>query len=625
MTENILGISAYYHDSAAALIAAGNIVAAAQEERFSRRKHDATFPEHAINYVLEEGAIGIEDLSAIVFYDKPFLKFERLLETYHAFAPSGLASFLVSMPVWIKEKLFMRSMLEKALGKNLASKKGRLPPVFFSEHHLSHQASAFFPSPFEESAILTIDGVGEWATTSIAHGCGSRIENIMELHFPHSLGLLYSSFTAYCGFRVNSGEYKLMGLAPYGNPHSDQTRDFEQKIRDNLVDIRSDGSFLLNMRYFNFATGLRMYDETAWRKLFGLGPRRVDAADDISQDYMNLACAIQKVTEDIYVRLAKTASDVTGCENICLSGGVALNCVANGRLLDSGIFKNIWVQPASGDAGGALGAALAYWHIAMDKPRKPAQSDSMDGSYLGPAFGEDDIMRTCKKFHAPYEIISDERSLVDRVADIIADGMVVGWYQGRMEYGPRALGNRSILGDPRNPEMQKRLNLKIKYREGFRPFAPAVLEEKKDDFFMMNGANSPYMLFVRPVAAEIRKKVPDDYATLDMWSRLYHERSVLPAITHVDWSARVQTISKETNPRFWALANAFYERHNCPVLVNTSFNVRGEPIVCSPLDAYLCFMRTEMDYLVLGNILLSKKDQPPLPENMNRMNEFMPD
>ena len=612
MTEAILGISAYYHDSAAALISNGNIIAAAQQERFSRKKHDASFPGDAVEYVLEEGAVGLGDISAIVFYDKPFLKFERLLETYHAFAPRGISSFLTAIPVWVKEKLFMRGMLEKSLAALLPA-MSRLPPIYFSEHHLSHQASAFFPSPFEEAAILTIDGVGEWTTTSIAAGKGNKIENLLELRFPHSLGLLYSAFTAYCGFRVNSGEYNLMGLAPYGHAKSDQTMDFERKIREHLVDIRDDGSFLLNMEYFDFATGLRMYNERSWRNLFGIGPRATDE-ENIGQEHMNLALAIQRVTEDIYLRLARTAARITGSENLCLAGGVALNCVANGRLLESDLFSHIWAQPAAGDAGGALGAALAYWHIAQDKPRKTENTDSMGGTYLGPAFGHDDMLRVCKKFHAAYEFFDSEQTLADNVADLLAAGMVVGWFQGRMEYGPRALGNRSILGDPRNPEMQKRLNLKIKYREGFRPFAPAVLEEQKDAFFQMHGADSPYMLMVCPVRDELRHDVPAGYDEMDIWERLYQKRSILPAITHVDWSARIQTISRKNNPRFWALANAFFQRHGCPVLVNTSFNVRGEPVVCTPEDAYLCFMRTEMDYLVMGNIMLAKTAQPSLPE-----------
>lgn len=608
----ILGISAYYHDSAAALLKDGAVVAAAHEERFTRKKHDPDFPARAVRYVLEEGAVSLDRVAAVVFYDKPFLKFERLLETYHAFAPRGLKSFLTSMPVWIKEKVFMRSMLEKAL-KELLPEGAAPPRLYFPEHHLSHAASAFYPSPFEEAAILTVDGVGEWTTTSIARGSGNSLTTLKEIHFPHSLGLLYSAFTAYCGFKVNSGEYKLMGLAPYGNPDAAQTRDFERKIREELIDVREDGSYLLNMDYFNYATGLRMYDTARWKALFGLGPR-VAESEDVPQEYMNLALAIQHVTEDIVLLLARAARDCTQSENLCLAGGVALNCVANGKLLQSGLFKRIWIQPASGDAGGALGAALGYWHIALGMPRVPEKKDAMRGSYLGPAYGQDEVLRVCKQFHAPCRVMPDEKTLVETVADLLAQGKVVGWFQGRMEYGPRALGNRSILGDPRNPEMQKRLNLKIKYREGFRPFAPSVLEEDADAYFEL-ADSSPYMLLVAPVAQSLRKPVPKGYQDLPLWERLYFQRSELPSITHIDYSARVQTISRETNPRYWALARAFKERHSCPVLINTSFNVRGEPVVCSPTDAYVCFMRTEMDYLVLGDVLLAKADQPALPED----------
>lgn len=618
--RHILGISAYYHDSAAALLRDGAIVAAAQEERFSRKKHDASFPAGAVRYVLEEGAVSLDRVEAVVFYDKPFLKFERLLETYHAFAPRGLKSFLTAMPVWIREKVFMRSLLESALRECLPP-GGTLPPLRFSEHHLSHAASAFFPSPFAQAAVLTVDGVGEWATTSIARGDGASLESLLELHFPHSLGLLYSAFTAYCGFRVNSGEYKLMGLAPYGDPRSDRTRGFEEKIRAELIDIRDDGSFVLNMRYFAYATGLRMYDERRWRALFGVGPRPAESGD-MPQAYMDLALAIQNVTEDVVARLAATACERAGSENLCLAGGVALNCVANGKLLRSGRFRNLWIQPASGDAGGALGAALAYWHTGLGMPRTPASGDAMSGSYLGPAFGGEAVARVCKRFHAPSHTIADEAELVDTVADLLAAGKVVGWFQGRMEYGPRALGNRSILGDPRDPDMQKRLNLKIKYREGFRPFAPSVLAEEAQSRFGLDGAASPYMLLVAPVAEDLRLPLPENYQQLPLWERLYCRRSSLPAVTHVDCSARVQTVSRETNPRYWALLDAFRRRHGCPVLVNTSFNVRGEPVVCTPEDAYLCFMRTEMDCLVLGDALLYKEEQPPLPDDGSWRREY---
>ncbi len=608
----ILGVSAYYHDSAAALIKDGVIVAAAHEERFTRKKHDASFPKNAVRYVLEEGAIDLAEVKAIAFYDKPFLKFERLLETYHALAPQGLTSFLAAIPVWIKEKLFMRTLLRDAM-KEFVPEGRELPPFLFPEHHLSHAASAFYPSPFESAAVLTVDGVGEWVTTSIGRGRGNSLEAMREIHFPHSLGLLYSAFTAYCGFKVNSGEYKLMGLAPYGNPDAERTRVFEEKIRRELIDLREDGSYLLNMKYFSYAVGLRMYHEGRWKELFGIPPRTAES-EDVGQEYMDMALAIQRVTEDIVLRLARTARTLTGEENLCLAGGVALNCVANGKLLREGVFKNIWIQPASGDAGGAVGAALAAHHISFGAPRTPVAPDAMRGSYLGPAFGTDEIARLCKRFHAPYTLVSDEKTLVETVADLLAEGKVVGWFQGRMEYGPRALGNRSILGDPRNPEMQKRLNLKIKYREGFRPFAPSVREEDISACFDL-AERSPYMLLVAPVAENLRRELPEDYAALPLWERLYYQRSELPAITHVDYSARVQSISPVFNPRYHALATAFKERHGCPVLINTSFNVRGEPIVCSPRDAYVCFMRTEMDYLVLGDALLDKTQQPPLPDD----------
>lgn len=618
----VLGISAYYHDSAAALLRNGVIVAAAHEERFTRKKHDAGFPAHAARYVLEEAGAGLADIESVVFYDKPFLKFERLLETYHAFAPAGLKSFLTAIPVWIKEKLFMRAMLEKEL-KALAPEGTALPPLRFPEHHLSHAASAFFPSPFEEAAILTVDGVGEWATTSISHGKGNGITALREVHFPHSLGLLYSAFTAYCGFKVNSGEYKLMGLAPYGNAHAEQTRLFEQAIERELIDIREDGSYLLNMRYFTYATGLRMYNEARWRELFGIPPRAAES-EDVGQDYMNMALAVQRVTEKVVLRLAESARQLTGCADLCLAGGVALNCVANGKLLESGLFERIWIQPASGDAGGALGAALAWWHIGLGRPRVPEAHDAMRGSYLGPEFSRQEVLKTCRRFQAPVHLAASERELVDTVADLLDAGKVVGWFQGRMEYGPRALGNRSILGDPRNPEMQKRLNLKIKYREGFRPFAPSVLEEDVREYFDI-ASDSPYMLVVEPVKEALRKPVPEGYAELPLWERLYWQRSTLPAVTHIDYSARIQTVSRRTNPRYWALIDAFKRRHGCSVVVNTSFNVRGEPVVCTPADAYVCFMRTEMDCLVMGDVLLYKEEQPSLPDDGHWRKEYVLD
>ncbi len=623
MSTYILGLSAYYHDSAAALLRDGKIVAAAQEERFTRKKHDPGFPAKAVEYVLGAAGLSLEDVAAIAFYEKPFLKFERLLETYHAFAPKGLGSFTTAMPVWIREKLFMESLLKKSLRPYLHPEAPAedLPRIHYPEHHLSHAASAFFPSPFNESAILTVDGVGEWATTSLSHGRGAGITALREIHFPHSLGLLYSAFTLYCGFRVNSGEYKLMGLAPYGHHGGDRVKEYERKIRDELIDIRPDGSYVLNMPYFRYATGLNMYDPPKWLQLFGVGPRQAEN-QDIDPRYMDMALAIQRVTEDVVMRLAATVRDLTGSPNLCLAGGVALNCVANGQVLRSGLFERLWIQPASGDAGGALGAALALWHIGLEKPRQAdEQHDSMAGAYLGPAFDETAAVGACRKFKAPYEKIADEGALCRQVAELLNSGQVVGWFQGRMEYGPRALGNRSILGDPRNPEMQKRLNLKIKYREGFRPFAPSAAEEDSAKYFDLKGA-SPYMLLTAPVAEAIRRELPDDYESLDMWERLYFLRSSLPAITHVDYSARIQTVNREVNPRYHRLLKTFEELYGCPVLVNTSFNVRGEPVVCSPDDAYRCFMRTDMDYLVINDLLLEKSRQPPLPEKGDWRTEF---
>ena len=612
----ILGISAYYHDSAAALIRDGVVVAAAQEERFTRKKHDEGFPACAIRYVLEEAGISLGQVAGIAFYDKPFLKFERLLESYHALTPRGLTSFLASMPIWIKEKIFMRRMLQDGFSPLLA-KEEKLPQVYFPEHHLSHAASAFYPSPFQDAAILTVDGVGEWVTTSISTGQNNQITVHREIHFPHSLGLLYSAFTAYCGFKVNSGEYKLMGLAPYGDPDSPRAHEFEQKIRDQLIDIREDGSFVLNMDYFDYVTGLRMYRRNLWESLFGLPPRAAES-DDLDQAYMDMALAIQRVTEDVVLRLARTARAMTGSVNLCLAGGVALNCVANGKIIREKIFDRVWIQPAAGDAGGAIGAALALWHIGMENPRAvaPDGQDAMQGSYLGPSFDDGQISRALRPFQASSRHYESFTDLCRDVSDLLATGHVVGWFQGRMEFGPRALGNRSILGDPRNPEMQKHLNLKIKYREGFRPFAPSVLEEEARHYFDLD-TPSPYMLVVAPVTESHRRSLPEHYAQLPLWDRLYHVRSDLPAVTHVDYSARVQSVSPGTNPRYWHLLKTFQDQHGCPVLVNTSFNVRGEPIVCAPEDAYLCFMRTEMDVLVLGDRLLFKADQPPLQDDKN--------
>jgi carbamoyltransferase len=615
----VLGLSAYYHDSAAALLVDGTIVAAAHEERFTRKKHDSGFPRHAARYVLREAGLELKDLETVAFYDKPYLKFERLLETYHALAPAGLASFTAAIPVWIKEKLFMRSMLKDELSELGPGK----PRMLFPEHHLSHAASAFYPSPFQEAAILTLDGVGEWATSIIGKGRGRDITILRELDFPHSVGLLYSAFTYYCGFRVNSGEYKLMGLAPYGHPGSAQVERFRQIILDELVDVREDGSLLLNMRYFNFAAGLTMCHDHAWEKLFGLPKREPESA--LTQAYMDLALAAQQVTEEVVFLMAETARALTGAENLVMAGGVALNCVANGKLLRKGTFKDIWIQPAAGDAGGAVGAALAAWHIGLEQERTTVSvPDAMQGSYLGPAFDDIDIMLTARDYKAPCQHITDFDELCRTVAALIEQGSAVGWFQGRMEYGPRALGNRSILGNPCMPETQKKLNLKIKYREGFRPFAPSVLEEDVGTYFDLDRP-SPYMLLVAPVLESRRKALPENYDSMAMYDRLYIQRSDVPAITHIDYSARIQSVCKSTNPRFWAVINAFKQKTGYGLIVNTSFNVRGEPIVCTPEDAYRCFMRTEMDYLVMGDFLFAKSEQPSWDEHKDWRDEFQLD
>ncbi len=616
MSTVILGISAYYHDSAAAIIVDGEIIAAVHEERFTRIKHDSSFPMNAIKYVLTEAATEYNDLTAIAFYDKPFIKFERLLETYHAFAPKGLISFLSAVPAWIKEKLFMKRMLKREFS-NLG--KERIP-ILFPEHHLSHAASAFYPSPFNEAAILTVDGVGEWATSTIGYGDGNKIEIKKELHFPHSIGLLYSAFTYYTGFRVNSGEYKLMGLAPYGNPDSSQTHEYKKKILKELVDLREDGSILLNMKYFKYATGLRMTDDKKWTKLFGIPPRKSET--EISQPYMDMALAIQQVTEDIVIKLARTAKKLTKSEYLVMAGGVALNSVANGKLLKSGLFKDIWIQPAAGDAGGAFGAAFLAWHIWKGEKRIPdRQPDGMKGAYLGPDFSEKEVLGVIRKYNAKYEHFSDFNELISIVAKKIDEGNVVGWFQGRMEYGPRALGNRSILGDARNPEMQKKMNLKIKYREGFRPFAPTVLEEDIQDYFDLDRP-SPYMLFVIQVLPNRIKSLPEDYHNMPLYDRLYYLRSDVPAITHIDYSARIQSVNRDTNPRYWGLINEFKKQTGYGIIVNTSFNVRGEPIVCTPDDGFRCFMRTEMDYLVIGDYLFDKKKQEKFTDDSNWKEEF---
>lgn len=564
MKTKILGISAYYHDSAAALLIEDEIVAAAQEERFTRKKHDPNFPENAVRFVLSEAGLKVSDLSSIVFYDKPLLKFERLLETYHSFAPRGLKSFFSAVPVWIKEKLFIREHIRTALEKIQGGKYGNPPQLLFAEHHLSHCASAFYPSPFESAGILTLDGVGEWATLSISRGKGSEIEILKELHFPHSVGLLYSAFTYYCGFRVNSGEYKLMGLAPYGNAESARYAEFKEKILSHLMDIRPDGSVLLNMDYFSYATGLRMCDDAKWTELFGIPPRRPESA--ITQAYNDLALAIQHVTEDIVFRLAATTKELTQCDNLVLAGGVALNCVANGKLLHSNMFKHIWIQPAAGDAGGALGAAYAGYYLHHKKPRHVNAKDSMKGAQLGPAYGDNDIESLKFRYDAAFQRYHDYTQLCDQVAEILDRGDVVGWFQGRMEWGPRALGNRSILGDARNPEMQKKINLKIKRREAFRPFAPAVLLEEAQQYFNLQ-AESPYMLLIADVREDRRNEKPAGYEEMELLDRLYFERSDVPAVTHIDYSARVQTVSRDGNEKFWILLNAFRQKTGYGILI----------------------------------------------------------
>lgn len=604
--KKILGISAFYHDSAAALTIGGKIIAAAQEERFTRDKHTPDFPVQAVKYCLEEAGIEIDELDAVVFYDKPLLKFERLLETYYAFAPKGLPSFLKAIPVWLNEKMFLKKLIFEGL-KEVGTYDKKKVKLLFPEHHLSHGASAFFPSPFEKSAVLTIDGVGEWTTASIGLGEGNSMKILKELSFPHSVGLLYSAFTYYLGFTVNSGEYKLMGLAPYGNPHAEQTHKFADLIKKHLVEIYDDGSIWLNQHYFNYAVGLRMAKDDRWEKLFGF--KRRSEEEELHQHHCNLALAIQMVTEEIVLKMAAEAQKLTGSENLCMAGGVALNCVANGKLLQQGIFKNIYIQPASGDAGGALGAALAVSHMYFDEERIcDGKHDTMSGSYLGPEYSDKEILSMAKKTKAVYSHFEKEEELCHHVASKIAEGGVVGWFQGRMEFGPRALGNRSILGDARNPEMQKKLNLKIKYREGFRPFAPSVLSEDAGEYFDLT-VDSPYMLIVAPVKESRRKTLPENYHDLPLWDRLYYTRSDVQSITHLDFSARVQTVHEETNPRYRALISAFKKITGYSLVVNTSFNVRGEPIVCTPYDAYRCFMSTDMDYLVINNYVFTKTEQ----------------
>jgi carbamoyltransferase len=608
----IVGISAYYHDSAAALVRDGRIVAVAQEERFSRKKHDARFPQHALRYCLQEAGLRMQDVDHLVFYDKPLVKFERLLETYLAFAPRGFPSFVTAMPVWLKEKLYLKHLLKKEFAAIDGMPVQRLPPLLFNEHHQSHAASAFYPSPFERAVVLCLDGVGEWATTSVWRGDGHALAPLWEIRFPHSLGLLYSAFTYFLGFKVNSGEYKVMGLAPYGEPR------YVDRILEHLIDLKDDGSFRLRMEYFDYATGLRMTN-ARFEALFGLPARTPESL--LTQQHMDIARSLQEVTELVVLKLARAVHRDTGEDHLCLAGGVALNCVANGRVLREGPFKDIWIQPAAGDAGGALGAALSVWHQYLGQPRTPtAGRDTMNGGFLGPAHSNEEIETFLRASGAPYRRL-DDGPLFEHVAQLLAEGHVVGWFQGRMEFGPRALGGRSIIGDPRNRDMQSVMNLKIKYRESFRPFAPSVLAERVGDYFEHAGP-SPYMLIVAPVRAEHRIAMSEEQQRLFGIDKLKVVRSSLPSITHVDYSARLQTVHRETNPRYHALIEAFERRTGVPMLVNTSFNVRGEPIVGSPADAYRCFMRTEMDYLVLENCVLAKTDQPAVPEDESWKHEF---
>lgn len=615
----ILGISAYYHDSAATIIKDDEIIFAAQEERFSRIKQDKNFPKESIKGCLKEANISLLDLDYIVFYDKPFIKFERLLETYLAEAPFGIKSFLISIPTWLKQKLFLKKTLlqnfedlfsdinSKISQKQMnAFRKSTLKKIMFSEHHQSHASSAFYPSPFNESCIITIDGVGEWTTTSIAYGKNNKIEFLEELHFPHSIGLLYSAFTYYLGFKINSGEYKIMGLAPYGKP------EFLDLIKEYLIDIKNDGSFRLNMNYFNFTRGLAMTNEK-FHQLFGAKPRNPESK--LTQREMNLAASIQKITEEIILKLAKHAKKITGSSNLCMAGGVALNCVSNGKILNENIFENIWIQPAAGDAGGSLGAAYALYYQELDQKRiVDISKDKMNGSFLGPKFSNQEIEAYLSRINAVYSYIHDENELVNIVSSELINNKIVGWHYGRMEFGPRALGSRSILGDPRNKNMQSNMNLKIKYRESFRPFAPSILKEKKSDWFEIN-INSPYMLFTAQVKAE--KCYPMKYSDEKLFGiqKLLIPRSEIPAVTHIDYSARLQTVDIETNPRYYKLISKFSEKTNCPCLVNTSFNIRGEPIVCTPEDSFRCFMHTEIDVLVINNFILYKDKQPVLEQD----------
>jgi carbamoyltransferase len=619
---NILGISAFYHDSAAALLKNGEIIAAAQEERFTRKKHDSSFPVNAISFCLKCDGAALDDMDAVVFYDKPLLKFERLLETYYIYAPRGLKSFLSAMPVWVKEKMFLKKLIRDELSKigdwNRAKTK-----LLFTEHHLAHAASAFFPSPYQESAILTIDGVGEWATASIGFGKDRDITTLKEMKFPHSVGLLYSAFTYYLGFRVNSGEYKLMGLSPYGDPLSDQVKKFRDSIYEYIVNVKEDGSIWLNQDFFDYTTGLSMVKDEKWEQLFGFPRRKPET--NIEQHHANLALAAQQTTEDIVMKMSMTAKKLTGAKTLCLSGGVALNCVANGKLLRGGIFEDIWIQPAAGDAGGALGAACAVYHMYFGQERKVGgNSDSMHGSFLGPEFDELDIKLMARQYSAPYHYYTNFDALCETIADMLARGKAIGWFQGRMEFGPRALGNRSILGDARNKDMQKRLNVKIKFRESFRPFAPSVLYDDTRDYFDIDRP-SPYMLLIAKVTTNRKYELPENYHSLSIREKLYTLRSDVPAITHLDYSARLQTVHQETNVRYYKLIEAFKKQTGYSVIVNTSFNVRGEPIVCTPEDAYKCFMRTDIDCLAIGDYLFVKNEQPNWQEEKDWREDYVLD
>ncbi len=601
---NILGISAFYHDSAVSLVQDGRIIFAAQEERFTRKKHDFSFPKSAIDYCLQSSGLKVKDIDYVAFYDKPFLKFERILMTYLTYAPFGVRSFAKSMPLWIKQKIWTKEFIKKELGF-----KGN---IIFPEHHESHAASAFFPSPFQEAAFLTIDGVGEWSTTSYGIGKGNQINILSEIHFPHSLGLLYSAFTYYTGFKVNSGEYKVMGLAPYGKPK------YKDLILSELIDLKEDGSFKLNMKYFNYCVGLTMTNRK-FGKLFGGPPRKPESL--LTQRDMDIASSIQEVTEEVMLRIARHIHKETGQRNLCLAGGVALNCVSNGKILREGPFENIWIQPSAGDAGGALGAALFVWYQYLENSRiADDKRDFMQGAYLGPKYENDYIFDFLKKNNIPFTKVNDEE-IPEKIADLIANQKVIGWFQGRMEFGPRALGGRSIIGDARSPKMQEIMNLKIKFRESFRPFAPAVIRERVSDFFDID-KESPYMLLVAPVKKEIRLEMSEEEQKLFGIDKLNVVRSKLPAVTHIDYSARIQTVDKDYNPLFYQMIKKFDEKYSCPVIINTSFNVRGEPIVCTPQDAYTCFMRTNMDYLIMSNFLIEKKEQKPLNKDIDWLKKY---